>query len=299
MTRPRRSAGITALVLVSLVLALTAAWALNGRPSATPTKPSARESLTALRNGLPLSGLLHRPADVARRVHEAEQRLVAACMSAHGFRYRPAPADYGDSGTSPALFGIETLDTPGAPSADMTREPQPTERQAGAGFTRALYGDPDRKISARNKVLRVTRPASGCLAEAQTRLLGIDGRVRDLALRLRLDQGERDALQELEKDPVFRAANTRWRTCMARAGVTAKDPRRLAADLPVTADPGNNPTARTDVKCKERTSYLKRAYTRLAVTQRRWLDDNRESASEWRTLRLLEDRAALGILKTS
>ncbi|MGC5563207.1 hypothetical protein ACPYPG_10210 [Streptomyces sp. FR-108] len=308
MARPRRSAGIAVLVLASLVLALTAAWALNDRsPASTPAaQPAARQAvLTALRDGLPLSALLRRTTETSRRVHEAEQLLVAACMSARGFRYTPAPAasepsgasgTSGTSGTGPALFGFESL---GAPGDAMAPESQPAERPRGKGFDRALYGDPKRKISARNKVLRVSRPATGCLAESQTRLLGEGGRVRDLALRMRLDQGERDALEELEKDPAFRTVTTRWKTCMARAGVTAKDPRRLAADLPVTADPATDPTARADVTCKERTGYLTRAYARLAVMQRRWLDDNKEPASEWRTLRHREDTAARSVLEAS
>jgi hypothetical protein len=317
MARPRRSAGIAVLALASLVLALTAAWALNDRSAApaadtgTAAKPAARQAvLTALRNGLPLSALLRRTTETSRRVHEAEQLLVAACMSARGFRYTPAPAapedsgrseasgTSGTSGTSPALFGFESL---GAPGDALTPEsqPAPAERPRGKGFDRALYGDPKRKISARNKVLRVSRPATGCLAESQARLLGEDGRVRDLALRMRLDQGERDALAELEKDPAFRAATSRWKTCMARAGVTAKDPRRLAADLPVTADPATDPAARADVTCKERTGYLAKAYARLAVTQQRWLDDNKEPASEWRTLRHREDTAARRVLEDS
>ncbi|MFE7765213.1 hypothetical protein [Streptomyces sp. NPDC057438] len=286
--------GIAVLVLVALALVLTAAGVLNGRSPDTFVKPSADAALTTLRNGLPLSGLLRSPIGTSSRVHEAEQRLVAACMSARGFQYVPAPTASGDSGTSPALFGIETLD---APSGDMTREPLPAERQRGEDFARALYGDPDRMISARNKMIRVTRPATGCLAEAQTRLLGKGGRARDLELRLQLDQGERDALQELEEDRAFRITNTRWKTCMARAGVTAKDPRQLAADLPVTADPATNSTARTDLTCKKRTGYLQRAYTRLAAIQQRWLDNNREPAAEWQALRLREDRAARSILK--
>ncbi|MFJ8936263.1 hypothetical protein ACIRL0_11155 [Streptomyces sp. NPDC102365] len=315
MARPRRSAGIAVLVLASLVLALTAAWALNDRSAApaadtgTAAQPAARQAvLTALRNGLPLSALLRRTTETSRRVHEAEQLLVAACMSARGFRYTPAPAapeasgrseasgTSGTSGTSPALFGFESL---GAAGDALTPESQPAERPRGKGFDRALYGDPKHKISARNKVLRVSRPATGCLAESQTRLLGEDGRVRDLALRMRLDQGERDALAELEKDPAFRTVTSRWKTCMARAGVTAKDPRRLAADLPATADPATDPTARADVTCKERTGYLTQAYARLAVTQRRWLDDNKEPASEWRTLRHREDTAARRVLEAS
>ncbi|MDN0199922.1 hypothetical protein [Streptomyces sp. S.PNR 29] len=294
--RSRRSAGIALLLLLPLALAATAAWALTGRTPASPQSSGPEPAPTALRARLPLHGLLHASTDASRRVHQAEQRLVAACMAARGFRYDPAPAAAADSGTSPALFGIETLDRQGGPG---TREPMPRERPRDEGFDRALYGDPARTISARNKVLRVTRPATGCLAEAQTRLLGRDGRTRDLTLRLRLDQGERDALRTLEKDPAFRAADSRWRTCMARAGVAAANPRELARGLPRGTNPATHPSVRADLECKERTGYLERAYARLAAMQQRWLDDNQDAVTEWKALRLREDRAARQVLKSA
>jgi len=293
--RSRGSTGIVLLVLLPLALVATAAWALSGRTSAS--SPSARPDTASAAPWarLPLYGLLHAPTDASRRAHEAEQRLVATCMAAHGFRYTPAFAASDDSGTSPALFGIETLDPP---TGAAEPEPRPTEQRRGEDFDRMLYGDPDRRISARNKVVRVTRPATGCLADAQTRLQGKAGRKKDLTLRMRLDQGERDALQALEKDSAFRAVTARWRACVARAGINAADPRELAGDLPRGTDPTTSPSLRTDVKCKERTGYLKRAYGRLAVMQQRWVDENQKPVAEWKTLRRAEDREARQVLKT-
>jgi len=291
--RPRRNMGIVLLVLLPFALVATAAWALSGHTSASPESSARPETAPWAR--LPLYGLLRAPTDSARRAHRAEQRLVVTCMAAQGFRYTPAFAAV-DSGTSPALFGVESLDPSGG--ATGAPEPQPSEQRRGEGFDRALYGDPDLSISARNKVLRVTRPATGCLAEAQTRLQGEAGRKQDLTLRMQLDQGERDALQALEKDPAFRTLTTRWRACMRRAGVTADDPRELIGDLPRGTDPATSPAIRTDVKCKESTGYLKAAYGRLAAMQQQWVDANRKPVAEWKALRLYEDGVAREILKT-
>ncbi|MFJ1968989.1 hypothetical protein ACIO93_09980 [Streptomyces sp. NPDC087903] len=293
--RPRRNAGIALLVLIPLALIATAAWTMSDRtPSSAKASTRPEPALAVLRARLPLNGLLHTPSDASRRVHKAEGQLVASCMADRGFRYTPAPAaPEDDSGTGPALFGIETLDRPDEAGA---REPQPSERPQGEGFDRALYGDPDRKISAHNKVLRVSRPATGCLAEAQTRLLGDGGRIRNLALRVQLDQGERDSLQELDKDPAFRAVNTRWRACMARAGITAETPGKLAGSLPPGTDVTTHPSVRADVECKERTGYLERAYARLAAAQQHWLAANEKPRSEWTALRHREDQAARQVL---
>ncbi|MGW5768667.1 hypothetical protein ACWEVY_05910 [Streptomyces longwoodensis] len=228
-------------------------------------------------------------------MHEAEQRLISSCMAQRGFRYEPAPAQTetdSDEG-GPAQFGIETLDPP---SNTVPPSALPSEQPRGEAFTQALYGDPKQRISARNKVIRVSRPATGCLAEAQTRLLGPGGRQRDLTLRLQLDQGERGALQALARDPVYRRVTARWRTCVQQAGVKAQDPQSLAAglspDRPLTAQPA----ACVDVNCKQSTGYLRHAYGRLAVMQERWLNAHRETEDAWKVLREREADAAARVL---
>ncbi|MGW2717291.1 hypothetical protein [Streptomyces sp. NPDC001492] len=293
---PRR--GRTGAVLLVLVaLAATVAWALSDRTSASP-QPSARTGdlqLASLRSRLPLSRLLHMRPDASRRIHGAEQRLVADCMATRGFDYTPAPAADA-SPTGAALFGIESLDE----SAEAgVGEPPASEQPQGEGFDRALYGDPNRKISAQNKVMRVSRPATGCLAEAQTRLLGEGGRTRDLTLRMQLDQGERDTLQALQEDPAFGAATARWRDCMADGGITAKDPRALAGSIPRGTDPVTQPAVRADVRCKQRTGYLTSAYTGLAAMQQAWLDAHPEPAAEWQALHRHEDGEARKVLADS
>ncbi|MFD9908375.1 hypothetical protein [Streptomyces sp. NPDC059063] len=303
-----RGAGVTALALALLVLTGTLVWALHdsappparqsGQQSGQESGQQSGPAPAVLRSRLPLYPLLHTPTATSRRVHEAQQRLIARCMAERGFRYEAPPVGAkaaADAGSGPAQFGIETLNPPG--SADRPGV-QRAERPRGEAFGRALYGDPQRRISARNKEISVNQPATGCLADAQKRLLGEGGPRRDLTLRLRLDQGERDALRTLGKDSAFRGATARWRSCMRHAGFsTAKDPQRLAATLRPDTPLTEQPAARADVTCKHATGYLKRAYDRLALLQQRWLDANPQPAAAWRSLRQRESEAAAKVLK--
>ncbi|MFD3573179.1 hypothetical protein [Streptomyces sp. NPDC058644] len=292
--------GITTLALALLALTGTLVWALHDNTT-PPARQSAQQSgpePAVLRSRLPFHPLLHAPTATSRRVYEARQRLITRCMTEHGFRYEAPPVDAAPSaeaGSGPAPFGIETLNLPNSADRPGT---QPAERPRGKAFGRALYGDPQRKISARNKEITVSRPATGCLADAERRLLGEGGPRRALTLQLRLDQGERDALRTLGKDHAFRGATARWRSCMRQAGFpAAKDPQRLAAALRPDTPLAEQPAARADVTCKRATGYLERAYARLAVLQRRWLDANPQPAVEWRSLRQREGKAATKVLE--
>ncbi|MGW0606389.1 hypothetical protein [Streptomyces sp. NPDC002640] len=288
-------------MVVPVTLAATIGWTLGRDDTpAAPPSPSTAE-LTALRGSLPLHTLLNASPEAARQAHRAEQALIAACMTRHGMRYEPAPnlAPAGSEtvGTSPSHFGIEAVGTP-SEQAPPTR--QPTERRQDASFDRALYGDPERKIAARNKAIRVTRPATGCLAEAQTRLLGgREARQRDLALRLSLDQGERDAVAGLARDPALRTADEDWSACMADEGVQATTPATFAQRLPEGTDLATDPSVTADLRCKQRTDYLTRAYGRLAALQRHWLKRHQDDAAEWRTLRSHEATEAAKVLKAT
>ncbi|MFF1378690.1 hypothetical protein [Streptomyces sp. NPDC058308] len=219
-------------------------------------------------------------------------------MTKRGSHYE-APPVYAtasiDVGSGPAQFGIETLDPPNSADRPGTL---PAERPRGKAFGQALCGDPQRRISARNKEISVSRPATGCVADAERRLLGTGGPRRALTLKLRLDQGERDALRTLGKDSAFHGATAPWRSCMRQAGfTTAKDPQRLAQALHPDTPLAEQPAARADVTCKHATGYLERVYARLAVLQQRWLDANPQSAVEWRSLRQWEGEVATKVLK--
>ncbi|MFJ7209414.1 hypothetical protein ACIQWR_38505 [Streptomyces sp. NPDC098789] len=85
-------------------------------------------------------------------------------------------------------------------------------------------------MTAKGSRMSVSRPGDGCLAEAETRLLG-DGRMRWLQVRIMLFEGQEQARQDVEKNAAFRAATTRWRQCMEQAGFPQQDPVKLLGTL--------------------------------------------------------------------
>lgn len=150
-------------------------------------------------------------------------------MARKGFTCRAAPvAPAGETDIPrPRPFGVETLDSPKAEASESL----PPEQPHGEAFARALLGDPDDKVSVKGRFVDVSQPLTGCQAEAGTRLLG-DGRQKWLTLRLRLDEGEKDALGRLEGDRAFRTLDARRRTCLADAGFKAATPAGLVTSLP-------------------------------------------------------------------
>ncbi|GAA2756846.1 hypothetical protein [Actinopolymorpha rutila] len=284
---------MAALVLISGA----AAWILAGHSQ--ESKPVASRSAASpaaaaeLSERLPISGLLYTWTGSDERIARAQQHLITACMKKQGFDYESAPipkaADVADARPTP--FGLESLDPPG-PDSDQTLPPEPHE---SAAYVHALFGDPGKRISATGKFLKVTRPATGCQADAEKRLLG-DGRLRWLQLRLQVGDGEKESRQRLEKDAAFRAANQRWQQCMRQAGIKVNDPLQLLQGLPADTDVRTNPATRADVHCKADTGYLATAYTRLAAAQRAWLARSPRVLTDWKTLARRQDAAARTVL---
>ncbi|WP_431989225.1 hypothetical protein [Streptomyces albogriseolus] len=293
MTRPSRGLAFTRGLAVAAVTAAT----ISGCGSAgggddTTGSPERAPSVTELKQRLPLYALLytHTTADV--RVSEAKQRLIARCMAARGFRYQPPPVVKPQEATAlyPAPFGLE----PGRQAEPAPSESVPAERRESPAYMRALFGDPGKTISAAGATLKVTRPATGCQADAEQDLLG-DGRVRWLELRIRLGDGEREARRVLDQSAQFRRAGTDWRACMRDAGYRYNDPEEVLRNLPSTTAAGEAPAARADLGCKESTDYLRTAYGTLAEAQRAWLSQNPKVAEEWRKLERRQARAARNV----
>ena len=267
--------------LVAAVVGLSAASAPVSQVVAAP----------ATRHGMPpIYALLDVRNDLDRRIAEAKRLLVTACMAEQGFRYTDAGEHVADeeAGNGLRLFGFEALD-------DLEdRSPQEPAPQ-GEAYGRALFGDPDKRVVATGARVVVSRPATGCLAEAEYRLLG-DLRLRRMQLRMQLFDAERDTGEQLHGDAEFRAANERWRACMKLNGFDAPDPMRLLAVLPDNADPRSHPAVQTDLRCKAETGYLRAAYDRLAVIQQTWLDRHPEVATDWNAIRNRQAAAARQVL---
>ncbi|MVO85538.1 hypothetical protein GPA10_12435 [Streptomyces sp. p1417] len=209
-------------------------------------------------------------------------------MTRLGFRYTPAPLVKGTAARA-IPFGLESL-TPSDPGR-IIKEAEPAEKPQSKAFGRALYGDRDRRISVRGRLYEVTAPATGCQAQAETRLLG-DGRKRHMRLRLLLGEGEKASREQLAQDREFVAANERWRQCVRKDGVKAKNPVQLLQQLPRNVDVRKHSATRADVRCKRRTGYLPVAYATLAVAQQSWLDKHAHVLAGWRELQRRQDAAA-------
>lgn len=170
-------------------------------------------------------------------------------------------------------------------------DPQPKEPPRGEEFNRALFGNPDQRLAARGAKLEVSRPATGCLAEADQRLLG-KGRIRWMQLTVLLHEAEQTAREQLDQDPAFRELTARWQRCMNQAGFRARDPREIVGSLSAEVDLGAAPAAVADIRCKRETTFLAVAYTRLAQHQQDQLDREPRLARDWATLQERQDAVA-------
>ncbi|MGW5045294.1 hypothetical protein [Streptomyces griseoluteus] len=286
---PGRAVRVAALAL--LVVLGTVTWAVARWQQDPVPRDEVRvgRSTAELTGNLPFHELLYKRTPAHLRIAEAQRRFVIACMAERGFRYEPPPIDTSPSTEGyPAPFGLESLTPPElAPGS-----PPRVQENRGEAFGRALLGDPGKRIRAHSGSITVTRPANGCQAESEQRLLGPD-RTHWLQLRVQLGEGEKEIRRELETDPVFRTANARWRGCMAKRGFTAsKDPVALLFRLPRGTDLSRTPVAVADIRCKSETGYLLSAYTRLGALQRAWLDEHADTLRDWNALQKAQDEIA-------
>lgn len=277
--RRTRRAGPAVAVLAAMALAL---------PGSVPHDTAAvRAENPAVP---PLYRMLYVPTEANERIETAKNTLIADCMAAHGLTYTPHVEHVTERQALTALrpFGLENLDT-------ITADPPPAETSRGEAYARVLFGDPDKRMVARGERLEVSWPATGCQADAEHRLLG-SKRQRASELRLRLYDGERDTLEQLDRDPVFAGANARWRTCVNRVRIDAPNPATLLSALPKGTDIANDPAVRADLRCKRETGYLVIAYARLAGIQQDWLNAHAEIVGEWLSLRRHQDTVAKDVL---
>ncbi|MFI8765017.1 hypothetical protein ACIGN6_08860 [Streptomyces sp. NPDC053792] len=287
-------------IAAGMVLAVSAGCSGSTPAPATAARPTTSSNpaeLTALHRLPPVTGLLFTPQ---RRATEAQQKVAIACMAERGYRYAPVPPP-GTSGADerPQPFGLESTSPRRAtPTAPSEAPPKPGSPESTDAYARALFGDEAKRVNAMGARLSVSRPGNGCLAEAETRLLG-DGRMRWLQVRILLFEAQEQARKDVEKDSAFRTATTRWRECMDRAKVKAEDPVRVQMSLRSDADRRSSPVAAADLRCKTETGYLATAYHRLAAVQQRWLDAHPDVGRDFEKLSARQDKAAGEVLTTS
>ncbi|MFC9397189.1 hypothetical protein ACFTWS_29080 [Streptomyces sp. NPDC057027] len=240
--------------------------------------------------------------DAQARSAEAQRRYAIDCMARQGFRYAPKATPPAGSGEDerPRPFGLETppSSTPPAPAEPGEKPPKPGSPEASPAYAKALFGDEAKRVTVKGEHgMSVSRPGDGCLAEAETRVLG-DGRARWIRTQILLYEGQEQARAALEKDPRFRDATGRWQQCMDRAGFPGQsNPPALLKTLPTQrARLGGRDILRADLRCKSTTGYLTLAYTRLAAVQQDWLDRNPAVTKDWTDLLARQDKAAREVL---
>jgi hypothetical protein len=290
-----RTAGIMLALAAGVTWLAVSAGPRSSSPADQPTIAAA--NLTELHRLPPIYALYASAStESSQRIALAQQRLAIACMARLGFSYRPARLATSQelAADDPAPFGLESINLADAGGAGET----PTEDPAGKDerYGRALFGDPKKGVTARGARLSVARPATGCLADAERRLLG-DQRVRWIQLHILLFEAEQDARELLNRDPEFRAVNSRWQDCMRRAGIQAPDPQQLARARPAGIDLHTDPASLADVRCKAETRYLATGYGRLAAMQRQRLDADRSVLRDWQSLLRRQDLVAHEVLK--
>lgn len=286
-----RGIAATGTVLIAMLAAVAALPGCSAG-TRTPDRPaSARTPGVPAEQALlpPIYAAVYGSTEAQLEIKVAEQRLTAQCMSRAGFAYPVRVAGAADdAGSRPKPFGLESLSVPVVPTE--SEGPKTGTRSDSTAFTRALYGDDDQRVKVSGAKVWVSRPATGCVAEAEKRLLG-NGRQRWIQLRIIFFEAEREARRQLDDDRAFQALNERWRACMRQDGHDLADPLRVLSTLPPRADLAANPLARADLDCKARTDYFATAYARLAVTQRTVLDRYPDALADWKSL-LQRQRAA-------
>jgi hypothetical protein len=273
-------------VTIVAVLVLSMAAILSGSiPQSVATGRSEGRAVP------PIYRMMYLPNDLDRRIELGKVKLIADCMAAHGLSYTPyvepePTAEQALAGLR--TFGLESLDS-------VTTAPAPAEHPQSEEYARVLFGDPDQQVEARGERLAISIPATGCQADAEYRLLG-DKRQRATELRLRLYDGERDAREQLDRDPIFKSITARWRACMNRARIDTPSPTEMLRALSKGTDITKDPVVRADLKCKDETGYLTVAYRRLAAIQQEWLDKHADILNEWIDLRHRQDTVARSVL---
>lgn len=273
---PERRAQLIAAMVVVVLISL-----VSGSAPQVGTTATVRARVVP-----PIYRMMYLSNDQDRRIAEAQDELITSCMAAHGNSYSAQVEDATEEEVLAALrpFGLESLE-------NLTTEPLPAEPDHDENYTRALFGDPERRVTANGERLGISLPANGCQADAEHRLMG-DQRLRALELRLRIYDGERDAREQLDRDPTFVAATERWRKCVDRFGIHTKTPGDLLNELPADTELAIDPAIRADLRCKRETGYLDTAYARLAVLQQNWLDSHADLVAEWLALRQRQHTAA-------
>ncbi|MFI7500450.1 hypothetical protein ACIBVL_18490 [Streptomyces sp. NPDC049687] len=207
-----------------MLLALTAAGcSLDGEPGRGPVAVDVR----------PLSGATAFTYAEAVRLHDREERAVAACMTSRGQSYTAQPRTASARGEETNPYGLLTPEKAAQDGYGIVGEylhqqsnPPPADEPRKAAWQEALTGTPAHRVSLRlPDGVSLQYSTDGCVARARAELYGADwNTVAPVTMGL-----ANRVIGAVEADPGYRAAVRKWSSCMAEAGYPATDlqaPRR-------------------------------------------------------------------------
>ncbi|MFF4489897.1 hypothetical protein ACFY0F_25920 [Streptomyces sp. NPDC001544] len=218
------SASTARRTLLTVLLALTAAGcSLGGEPGRGPVALDVR----------PLSGATAFTYAQAVRLHDREERAVAACMTSRGQSYttQPRTASARSEETNP--YGLLTPERAAQDGYGIVGEylyrqssPPPPEEPRKTAWRQALTGTPAHRVRLRlPDGVSLEYSTDGCVARARAELYGADwNTVAPVTMGL-----ANRVIGSVEADPGYRAAVRHWSSCMTKAGHPATDlqaPRR-------------------------------------------------------------------------
>ncbi|WP_133911585.1 hypothetical protein [Streptomyces sp. NBC_00582] len=252
------SASTARRTLLAVVLTLTAAGCSpDGEPGRGPVALDVR----------PLSGATASSHADAVRLHDLEERAVAACMASRGQEYtaQPRTASARSEETNP--YGLLTSRKAAQDGYGIVGEylylrsaPAPADEPRKTAWQQALTGTPAHRVSLRlPDGVSLEYSTDGCVARARAELYGADwNTVAPVTVGL-----ANRVLTAVEADSGYRAAVRRWSSCMTKAGHPAKDlqaPRKAvdarlqkaAADEDTLRELGRDElrTAVADARCQ-------------------------------------------------
>ncbi|MGP3928303.1 hypothetical protein [Streptomyces sp. 8N616] len=216
--------------LLAVTLVLTAAGCSPQEQSGRrPAAPDVR----------PLSGATALTHADAVRLHDAQERAVAACMTARGHSYTPQPRTASARGEETNPYGLLTPKRAAADGYGIVGEflhlqtsqrppGQPGDQPRDPAWRRALTGTAEHRVAVRlPDGSRLEYSADGCVSQARAKVYGADwNRVEPLVMAL-----ANRVLATVEQEPAYRAAVRRWSACMRRAGRPAADLQASRASL--------------------------------------------------------------------
>ncbi|CBG67397.1 putative secreted protein [Streptomyces scabiei 87.22] len=290
------------LLDLALITALAAVGCSSSEePGREPAGPDVR----------PLSGATAFSHVDSVRLHDREERAVAACMTARGQAYTVQPAIASARGAETNPYGLLTPQRAAADGYGIVGEylhlrstPPPTDKPRTKAWQQALTGTAEHRVTLQLPGgTDVEYSTDGCIARANAEVYGPKwNTLEPLTMKL-----ASMVLATVEEQPTYRKALRRWSACMTKSGHPAADLQAarapLNARLPAAAEDEEElralgrdeiEAANADARCQMDTGLAEAVADVQRKVERKLLTaQNRETIARYRQAkeRALNDAA--------